>query len=169
MADIHELIAQLEACDGLEPGTIRKMAAAAIEKNAVGFASKAMAYVTEGLKEKSVRPKAALIAAGIGGALGLAALTSAYNEVKFQSALASLKKDPQAMDDLPKAVSLAHMVKRWAPSIAADPQILGGTVKSLMKFPDSYLTFDLAAKLSDAEKKYSATHGIFSILKERVF
>jgi len=64
--------------------------------------------------------------------------------------------------------SIANMVRRWAPSIAADPEIMKGTVKNLMKFPDSYLTYDVAKKLAEAEAQYAATHGILSLLKQRI-
>jgi hypothetical protein len=175
MTNVRDLIRMLEACDGLEPGAIEKMAIEAIEKNAgvfgfVGEAAKAFSgFISKGLGDPKTKAKAALVVAGIGAAAGLSTLARAYGEVKYRQALAELKKDPQVADDLPKAISIAQMVKRWAPAIAADPQILSGTVKSLMKFPDSYLTYDIAAKLSDAQKRYSDTHGVFSVLKERVF
>jgi hypothetical protein len=177
MANVRDLVRQLEACDNLEPGTIHRMALEAIEKNAgiLGSIGHAIAdsgvgkFLMEGLAEEKTKSKAALVLAGIGAVGGLSTLAKAYGEVKYRQALHELKKDPQIADDLPKAVSIAEMVKRWAPAIAADPQILSGTVKSLMKFPDSYLTYDIAAKLSDAQKRYADTHGVFSVLKERVF
>lgn len=177
MTNVHDLVRQLEACDNLEPGTIQKMALEAFEKNAglLGAIGKAIVgsnvaqFILQGLAEEKTKSKASLVLAGIGAVAGISTLAKAYGEVKYRQALQELKKDPQIADDLPKAISIAQMVKRWAPAIAADPQILGGTVKSLMKFPDSYLTYDIAAKLSDAQKRYADTHGVFSVLKERVF
>lgn len=181
MTNVRELIQQLEACDGLEAGSIQKMAEEAVEKNAGSIAGRIGAYIRNspvaqyihrGLtspQASKAQGTAALATVGVAAATGIATLVKAYDEIKYHKAVAELRKDPQIADDLPKALSLAKMIKRWAPSIAADPQILGGTVKSLMKFPDSYLTYDIAAKLSDAQKRYADTHGIFSVIKERVF
>lgn len=176
MTDIKSLVRQLEACNNLESGSIEKMALEAIEKNAGPFGNaikryfpETVAFFGKALSDDKTKAKAALVAVGIGATAAISTLAKAYSEVKYHQAIAELRKDPEIADDLPKALSLAKMVKRWAPAIAADPQILGGTVKSLMKFPDSYLTYDIAAKLSDAQKRYADTHGVFSVLRERVF
>jgi len=181
---IKDIIRDLEASGAVEKGRIQKLAAAAFKleigqkavhpieavKELVGIKKplheRAMQYVQEGFEQ--AKPRIGLAVAGAGAALGAAALVKAYNAMKFRSALSDLKKDPQVMEDTAKAESIAHMVQRWAPSIAADPQVLKGTVKNLMQFPDSYLTYDIAGKLSEAEKRYSATHGLFAALKERV-
>lgn len=184
MTTLKEHIRHLEESGAVEPGRIQKLAASAFKmevgeralhpiealKEMVGIKKpvleRMMGYVREGFE--AAKPRAGLAAAGAVAALGVAAATKAYNEIKFRSAYNELKGDAEVMADPEKAESIAKMIKRWAPSIAADPQILKGTVKSLLKFPDSYLTYDIAGKLSDAEKRYAATHGIFSILKERV-
>jgi hypothetical protein len=183
MTPLKQHIRDLEESGAVEPGRIQKLAASAFKleigkwphplealKEMVGIKKpimeRVMGYVREGFE--AAKPRAGLAAAAAAAALGVAAATKLYNEVKFQAAISTFHGDPEIMADFDKAESIAHMVKRWAPSIAADPQILKGTVKSLMKFPDSYLTYDIAGKLSETEKRYSATHGIFSILKERV-
>ena len=90
------------------------------------------------------------------------------NRLNFNAAMKDLGKDPDIQADPKKAKSIANMVRRWAPSIAADSEVLKGTVKNMMKFPDSYLTFDIAKKLSEAEREYQATHGLLSLLRQRV-
>ncbi len=184
MSTLKEHIQQLEESGAVEKGRIQKLAAAALKleigekamhplegfKEMLGIkkpiSERALEYVHEGFQQAKPRIGFALAAAGT--ALGAAGIVKLINKVKFHSALENLKKDPEAQTDLAKAESIAKMIERWAPSIASDPQVLKGTVKSLMRFPDSYLTYDIAAKLSDAEKKYSGTHGVFAALKERV-
>lgn len=184
MSNLKETIRDLEASGAVQPGRIQKLAAAAFKleigekamhpieavKELVGIQKplheRALQYVSEGLEQ--AKPRIGFAMAGIGAALGAAGIVKAYNEIKFRGALKDLQADPEIQVDLAKAESIARMVKRWAPSIASDTQVLKGTVKNLMRFPDSYLTYDIAAKLSDAEKRYSSTHGLFAALKERV-
>lgn len=123
-------------------------------------------YISEGIQQ--AKPKAGLAAVGMGAALGVGALVKAYNEAKFVGALEDMKKDPEVQAEPERAESIARMIKRWAPSVAADADVLKGTVKNLMKFPDSYLTHDIAKKLSETEKEYAATHGLLSLLKQRL-
>lgn len=115
-----------------------------------------------------VRPRASVAAIGIGATLGLAGLVKGINALKFDQAVKAMGKDPDIQADPKKAAQIAKVVRRWAPSIAADPEILKGTVKNLMKFPDSYLTYDIAKKLSEAESEYQATHGLLSLLQKRI-
>ncbi len=184
MSDVKAYIAMLEQSGAVEPGRIQKLAASAFKleigeralhpieaiKELVGIRKpiheRMLQYVREGIEQ--AKPKAGLAAIGIGGALAVAGLAKAYNEIKFMSALEDLGKDPEIQAEPERAESIARMVKRWAPSIASDPTILKGTVKSLLKFPDSYLTHDVAKKLAEAEAQYAATHGILSLLKQRI-
>lgn len=174
----------LEEAGAVEKGRVRKLAASALRleigdkvvrpleaiKEFVGIKKpvheRVLAYIQEGIEQ--AKPKAGLAAIGIGAALGTAALVRAYNEAKFRSSLEGLMNDPEAQAEPERAKSIAGMVKRWAPSIAADPEVLKGTVKNLLKFPDSYLTYDVAKKLSEAEAQYAATHGLLNLLKQRV-
>jgi len=185
MSQVKEMIRLLEESGTVEPGRIQKLAAAALKleigeramhpieavKEMIGIKKpmheRMLKYIAEGLEQ--AKPRVGFALAGVGAATAAGLGIRAYNEIKFQSALKEMKKDPEVQADSEKAVSIAKMVRRWAPSIAADEQVLKGTVKNLMKFPDSYLTYDVASKLSDAEKRYSATHGLFALLKERVF
>jgi len=184
MSEAKQYIEMLEKSGVVEPGRIQKLAAAAFRmeigeravhpleavKELVGIRKpiheRVLQYIREGVEQ--AKPRAGLATVGIAGALGIAALVKAFNEVKFQSALREMQKDPEVQADPARAKSIAGMVKRWAPSIAADPQILKGTVKNLMKFPDSYLTYDVAKKLSEAEGQYAATHGLLSLVRQRV-
>jgi len=184
MSDAKTYIAMLEKSGAVEPGRIQKLAASAFKleigeralhpieavKELVGIKKpvheRLLQYVREGIEQ--AKPKAGLAAIGIGAALGVAGLAKAFNEIKFQGALAELKKDPEIQAEPERAESIAKMVKRWAPAIAADETVLKGTVKSLLKFPDSYLTHDVAKKLSEAEAQYAATHGLLSLLKQRI-
>lgn len=184
MSNLNEYIQQLEESGAVEKGRIQKLAAAALKlevgekamhpleafKELIGIkkpiGARALEYVQEGFQQAKPRVGFALAAAG--AALGAAGTVKLINKVKFHSALNELKRDPEVQADPAKAESIAHMVYRWAPSIASDPQVLKGTVKNLMRFPDTYLTYDVAAKLSDAEKRYAATHGLYAALKERV-
>lgn len=174
----------LEESGAVRPGEVEKLAEAAIKleigqkavhplealKEMVGikkpFHERFLGYVREGIHQ--AKPKAGLAVIGIGAALGVGALVKAYNEAKFVSAMSELSKDPEIQVDPARAKSIAKMVKRWAPSIAADPEVLKGTVKNLMKFPDSYLTHDVARKLSETEKQYAGTHGLLALLTQRL-
>lgn len=126
-------------------------------------------YIGEGLKGSKQKGTIALTAVGVAAGLGLAAVSKIHDEINFRSALAELKKDPEIQAEPERAMSVAKLVRRWAPSVAADPQILKGTVKSLMKFPDSYLTHDVAKKLSETEKEYASTHGLLNIIQKKIF
>lgn len=181
MSSVKELLAEMPA---EQRERIQKLAASALKleigekalhpleaiKELVGIKKplpeRMMQYVSEGIQQ--AKPKAGVAAIGMGAALAAGGAVKLYNEVKFHGALEEMKKDPEVQADPARAVSMAKMVKRWAPSIAADPEILKGTVKNLMKFPDSYLTYDIASKLSQAEKQYQQTHGLLSLLKERL-
>lgn len=185
MSNLNDVVRELEESGAVEKGRIGKLAAAAFKleigeeamhpleavKELVGLKKpmheRVMKYIAQGLDQ--AKPRVGFALAGATAALGAAGAVKIYNEVKFRSALADMKMDPEIQADSEKAMSIAHMVKRWAPSIASDPQVLKGTVKNLMRFPDSYLTYDIAAKLSEAEKRYASTHGLFAALKERVF
>lgn len=169
-ADARERVTKLaEAALRLEVGekAVRPIEAV---KELLGFKkplhARVMEYMSKGIQE--AKPRAGLAALGIGGALAAAAAVKLVNKVKFQSALSELEKDPDVQVDPARAKSLAAMVARWAPSIAADPEIMKGTVKNLMKFPDSYLTYDIAKKLSEAEKEHQATHGVLALLQKRI-
>lgn len=184
MPDAKEYIRLLEESGSLEKGAAQKLAASALRleigekamhpieaiKELVGIKKPVIErmreYVMKGVEE--AKPRAGLAAVGLAGALGIGGLVKLWNEVKFRSAMADLNKDPEVQADPERAASIAGMVKRWAPAIAADAQILKGTVKNLMKFPDSYLTYDIAKKLSETEKEYAATHGLLSLLKQRL-
>jgi hypothetical protein len=179
-----EYVRLLEESGAVRPGEIQKLAESAIRievdqkalhpiesiKEMIGikkpFHQRALQYLREGIHQ--AKPKAGLAALGIGAAVGVGALIKAYNEAKYQSALSDLKKDPEIQVDPERAKSIAKMVKRWAPSIAGDPEVLKGTVKNLMKFPDSYLTHDVARKLSETEKQYAGTHGLMALLTQRL-
>lgn len=184
MSEVAKYIAALEDAGVVEKGRIQKLAASAFRleigdkalhpiealKEMVGIRKplhkRMLEYVSEGIEQ--AKPKAGLAAIGLGAALATALGVKAYNEFKFNNALKILKKDPEFMTDPARGESLAKVVRRYAPSLAADHEILKGTVKNLMKFPDSYVGHDLAKKLSEAEKEYAATHGLLSILKSRV-
>lgn len=184
MGSVKEHIRQLEESGAVEPGRISKLAAAAFKleigeramhpieavKEMVGIKKplheRALQYVAEGIEQ--AKPRAGLAVVGAGAALAVAGIVKTINNVRFNAALEDMKQDPDVQADMERAMSIAQMVRRWAPSIAADKSVLKGTVKNLLKFPDSYITYDIASKLSDAEKKFSATHGIFAALKERV-
>jgi hypothetical protein len=184
MSEAGRYIAMLEKSGVVERGRIQKLAAAAFKleigekavrpleavKELVGIKKpvheRVLQYIQEGVEQ--AKPRAGLAAVGIAGALGVAGLVKAFNEIKFRAAMADLSKDPEIQADPARAKSIAAMVKRWAPSVASDPQILKGTVKNLMKFPDSYLTYDVAKKLSEAEAQYAATHGLLSLVRQRV-
>ena len=184
MSEVKEYIRLLEESGSVEKGAVQKLAASALRleigeqalhpieaiKELVGIKKPVLErmreYVAKGVEE--AKPRAGLAAVGLAGALGVGGLIKLWNEVKFRGAMADLNKDPEVQADPEKAKSIAEMVKRWAPSIAADPQVLRGTVKNLMKFPDSYLTYDIAKKLSETEKEYAATHGLLSLLKQRI-
>lgn len=184
MTSARECIRLLEESGRVEKGAIQKLAAAALRleigekavhpiealKELVGIKkpmiSRIGEYVMKGIEE--AKPRAGLAAVGLAGALGVGGALKLWNEAKYRLALADLKKDPEVQVEPDRAVSIANMVKRWAPSIAADPEILKGTVKNLMKFPDSYLTYDIAKKLSETEREYAGTHGLLSLLKQRL-
>jgi len=184
MTDVRECIRLLEESGRIEKGAAQKLAAAALRleigeqalhpmealKEMIGIKkpmlSRIKEYVMRGVEE--AKPKAGLAAIGLAGALGVGGAVKLWNELKFRMALSDLKKDPEVQVEPERAVSIANMVKRWAPAIAADPEILKGTVKNLMKFPDSYLTYDIAKKLSEAEKEYAGTHGLLSLLRQRL-
>ena len=184
MSNLKEHIRQLEESGAAEPGRIQKLAAAALKleigeqamhpleafKDMIGIkrpiGQRVLEYVGEGLQQAKPRVGFALAAAGT--ALAASGVVKLINKVKFNATLQEMHKDPEIQAEPAKAESIARMVERWAPSIAADPQVLKGTVKNLMRFPDSYLTYDIAGKLSDAEKRYASTHGLFAALKERV-
>jgi hypothetical protein len=185
MSTVKECVQQLEEAGVLEPGRVAKLAAASLKLEFGGRAVSAkdaikelfgvkkplgermMSYVSEGFQQ--AKPRVGFALAGVAAASVAGLAVKAINEIKFRSALEGMKKDPEVQADHARAVSIAKMVRRWAPSIAADSEVLRGTVKNLMKFPDSYLTYDIASKLSDAEKRYAATHGLFALLQQRVF
>ncbi len=184
MSEAKKYVQMLEASGTVDPGRVQKLAAAAFKieigqkavhpieaiKELVGIKKplheRALRYVQEGIE--LAKPKVGLSAIGIGAAVGIASLVKAFNEIKFMGALEELKKDPEVQAEPARAESIANLVRRWAPSVAADPTVLAGTVKSLLKFPDSYLTHDIAKKLSETEKEYAATHGLISLLKQRI-
>jgi len=184
MSDVRECIRLLEESGRVEKGSVQKLAAAALRleigeqavhpleaiKELVGIkkpvATRIREYVMKGVEE--AKPRAGIAAIGLGGALAAGGAMKIWNELKFRGALTELKRDPEVQVEPDRAVSIANMVRRWAPSIAGDPEILKGTVKNLMKFPDSYLTYDIAKKLSEAEKEYAGTHGLLSLLRQRL-
>lgn len=184
MSQVKECIRLLEESGKVQPGAVQKLAAAALRleigeqalrpieaiKELVGIKKPVLErvreYIAKGVEE--AKPRAGLAAIGLAGALGAGAVVKAWNEMKFQSSLEDLKKDPDVQAEPQRAEEIAQMVKRWAPSIAGDPQVLKGTVKNLLKFPDSYLTYDIAKKLSETEKEYAATHGLLSLLRQRI-
>lgn len=184
MTTAREYVELLAQAGAIDRGRVEKLAGAMFKmevgrrgtspldalKEMVGIKKpihqRVLGYIGEGIQ--LAKPKAGLAAIGLGGALGVGALIKAYNEAKFVGALEDLKKDPEVQAEPDRAESIARMVKRWAPSVAADASILKGTVKNLMKFPDSYLTHEIAKKLSETEKEYAATHGLLSLLKQRL-
>jgi hypothetical protein len=167
MNTIQEIIVALEASGICKEGEVVKLAAEALQKH--GFTAAQIAdYIGQGMKNQKTQGAVGMAALGAVGAGAIAAASKAYGALKFHSNMSELRKDPEIAADEAKAISIANMVRRWAPSIAEDPNILKGTVKSLMKFPDSYLTYDIAGKLSDVQKRYADTHGLMSVIKERV-
>ena len=181
MSEAMEYIRLLEETGRVKPGAIQKLAASAFQPTALEKVKELVGikrplhrriaqYFGEGVStaKGSAALRLGFLGLGIGTTLGVAAAVSAHNKMKFNAALKSLLKDTDVQADPEKAKSIAKMVRRWAPSIAADTEVLKGTVKNLMKFPDSYLTFDVAKKLSEAEKEYQATHGLLSLLQKRI-
>ncbi len=184
MTTAKECISLLAEAGAIDPKRVEKLAGSLLKveigreglspidkvKELVGIKQPAhkrfLKYVGEGIQQ--AKPKAGLAAVGVLGAVGVSAIVKAYNEARFRGALEDMKKDPEIQAEPDRAESIAKMVKRWAPSVAADGDVLKGTVKSLMKFPDSYLTHDIAKKLSETEKEYAATHGLLSLLKQRL-
>lgn len=174
MNELDAHIDALERSGAALPGRIRKLAEEAVKSamairqpaSTVPATSKALGYIQQGIQ--MAKPKLGLATIGIGITAAGAALAAGASRLKFNAAMDDLMKDPEVQADPERARSIAHMVRRWAPAIAADSMVLRGTVKSLLKFPDSYLTHDVAKKLSETEAQYAATHGILALLKQRI-
>lgn len=188
MTDISEKIRDLEAKGIANPGEIEKMAASALKleigeramhpvealKEMVGIKKplhrRAVDYIREGIT--IAKPKAALKLLGVGtsAAIALGGLmgVKALQAKRIRDNMKSLQDDPEVQEDMAKAMAIAQVVKRWAPSVASDPDVLKGTVKNLMKFPDSYMTHDVAKKLTDTEKGYQAAHGVLGLIKRKI-
>lgn len=175
MSETLEYIKQLAASGRVDLGRIQKLAEGAgarfeaINPNLKKKIQSIGGYIGKGLDNPKTRGTVALTAVGAGAALGLAAISKAHDEIKFRAALMDLKKDPEIQSDPERAASIAKLVRRWAPSVAADAQVLKGTVKSLMKFPDSYLTHDVAKKLSETDQAYASTHGLWNVIERKLF
>lgn len=187
MPDASEYLKKLAEMGQIDMDRIERLLSHAFEKSAapiitkmdvirkalgmqLPFHKRVIMYLHEGVQKAkpAVATRLGLAATGIVATLGIAGAVKAMNRLNFNAAMKDLGKDPDIQADPKKAKSIANMVRRWAPSIAADSEVLKGTVKNMMKFPDSYLTFDIAKKLSEAEREYQATHGLLSLLRQRV-
>lgn len=111
-----------------------------------------------------------LAAAGVvGGGLVVAGKAEAARlRAQHKEIAKDLNRDPDIKADPQKAKRVYGVMTRYAPGIASDPVVAKATVKSLMTMPESYLTYDVAKKLTEAEKEYDLTHGILAKIKKIV-
>lgn len=123
-----------------------------------------MDFVLGTLRDPASRFVAAgtgLATVGVAGAVQSSVMKSKHNEVARE-----LKQDPDVKSDPKRAERIYGMMIRYAPGLASDPIVAKATVKSLMTMPESFLTYDVAKKLTEAEKEYDLTHGLLAKFKK---